>query len=263
MVVRVRTVKQSHASSGPVPAVGNHANLEDMLAEAERKLNAAIGVDAVENLNSSYGYYIDESAWDQMADTFANNGSKEITGAGVYVGRERIRKVLNLRGPRDGRTPDFFTIHQLTQPVIHISEDGNSAKARLRLFQCGGSADGSSGSWIGGIYENTAVKENGEWKFGVQDLHHIFSASYRNGWARVGAAARVKSQPGQPQTERDVPGGGIQQGLGGAVAPSRFSAEFPPDRPIRSKQYAFPQIVEPAFHYKNPVTGRLPPELLP
>jgi hypothetical protein len=263
VVVRVRGVKQWRAASGPVPALGNNANLEDMLAEAERKLDAAIGVDAVENLNSSYGYYIDESAWDQMADTFADNGSKEITGAGVYVGRERIRKVLNLRGPRNGRTPDFFTIHQLTQPVIHISEDGNSAKARLRLFQCGGSADGSSGSWIGGIYENTAVKENGEWKFGVQDLHHIFNASYRNGWARVGAAAGVKSQPGLPQTGRDIPGGGIQQGLGGAVAPSRFSAEFPPDRPIRSKQYAFPKIVEPAFHYKNPVTGRMPPELLP
>ncbi len=33
-------------------------------------------------------------------------------------------------------------------------------------------------------------------------------------------------------------------------------SDFPPDRPIRSKQYAFPEIVEPAFHYKNPVTGR-------
>jgi hypothetical protein len=232
------------------------ANFDALLAEIEHKLDAAIGVDAVENVNSSYGYYIDESAWDEMADTFASNGSKEITGAGVYIGRERIRKVLNLRGPRGGRTADFFTIHQLTQPVIHISEDGGSAKARLRLFQCGGNADGSSGSWIGGIYENTAVKENGEWKLGVQDLHHIFNASYRNGWARVEAAARVNLQPG-------VPGGGIQQGLGGAASPSRFVTEFPPDRPIRSKQYAFPKIVEPAFHYKNPVTGRMPAELLP
>jgi hypothetical protein len=38
--------------------------------------------------------------------------------------------------------------------------------------------------------------------------------------------------------------------------------EFPPDRPIRSKQDVFPQIVEPAFHYKNPVTGRMPQELM-
>jgi hypothetical protein len=96
----------------------------------------------VENLNSSYGYHIDEPARDQMADTFASTGSKEITG--VHVGRDRIGKVLNLRGPRGGRTPDFFAIHQLTRPAIHIAEDGNSAKARLRLLQCGGDSDGSS-----------------------------------------------------------------------------------------------------------------------
>jgi hypothetical protein len=261
-VTRVQVVKQEHAASRAASAAGKDETIDALLLEVERKLNSAIGVDAVENLNSSYGYYMDESAWDRMADTFANTGSKEITGAGIYVGRERIRKVLNLRGPRGGRTPDFFTIHQLTQPVIHISEDGNSAKARLRLFQCGGNSDGSSGSWIGGIYENTAVKENGEWKFGAQDLHHMYNASYRNGWARTGVAPRVNAGPSSPRTGRDVPGGGIQQGLGGAASPARFVTEFPPDRPIRSKQYAFPEIVEPAFHYQNPVTGRMPAELL-
>jgi hypothetical protein len=184
-----------------------------------------------------------------VSDNFKRSPSQE----------ERIRKVLNLRGPRGGRTPAFFTIHQLTQPVIHISQDGNNDKARLRLFQCGGNSDGSSGSWIGGIYENTAVKENGEWKFGVQDLHHIYNASYRNGWARVGTAAPLN----RPRAGRAAPGGGIQQGLGGASSPSRFITEFPPDRPIRSKQYSFPEIVKPAFHYKNPVTGRMPAELLP
>jgi hypothetical protein len=249
-------------SSGPGkgPSMKQGADLESMIAGLEHSLDAAVAVDAVENLNSAYGYYIDESAWDSMADTFADNGSKEITGAGVYVGRERIRKVLNLRGPQGGRTPDFFTIHQLTQPVIHISEDGVSARARLRLFQCGGGADGTSGSWIGGIYENTAVKERGEWKFGDQDLQHTFNASYRNGWAR--AASRATAQPGQKQSGRNVPGGGIRQGLGGAVAPLQFMSGFPPDRPIRSKQYAFPEIVEPAFHYVNPVSGRKPALLL-
>jgi hypothetical protein len=183
-----------HPAAGAAPA--------PTLASLQRRLDATIAVDAVENLNSSYGYYIDESAWDAMADTFASVGSKEITGAGVYVGPEHIRKVLNLRGPRGGRTPGFFTIHQLTQPVIHVAADGNSARARLRLFQCGGSADGSSGSWIGGIYENTAVKENGEWKFGVQELHHAFNASYRNGWARVGTVDQLPATSGAGGSSR-------------------------------------------------------------
>ena len=239
-LVRVPMVNTSRkASSGSIDS----ARLESTLAETERKVDAAIAVDAVENLNSSYGYYLDESAWDQMADTFSvTSGAKEISGAGVYIGQDRIRKVLNLRGPRGGRGATSFTIHQLTQPVIHISEDGQSAKARFRLFQGGGAANGSSGSWIGGIYENTAVKENGEWKFGIQDLHHIFSASYRNGWGKMP----------------------VRQGtVGSAAAAPRVLQDMAPDRPIRSRQYAFPEIVEPAFHYKNPVSGRMPNEFLP
>jgi hypothetical protein len=178
------------------------------------------------------------------------------------VGRERIRKILNLRGPTGGRTADFFTIHQLTQPVIHVAADGRSARARLRLFQDGGSADGSSGSWIGGIYENTTVIEDGEWKFGVQDLHHIFNASYRNGWARAGGVTRLVSQRGPDPRGRDATGGGIRQGLGGARGGNNYTRDFPPDRPIRARQYSFPEIVEPGFHYANPVSGRMPAELV-
>jgi hypothetical protein len=115
-------------------------------------------VDAVENLNSSYGYYIDESAWDNMADTFSvTAGAKELTGAGTYVGRERIREALNLRGPRGGRTPTFFTIHQLTQPVIHIADGRPERQGPLPPVPGRRQRRRSSGSWIGGIYENTAV----------------------------------------------------------------------------------------------------------
>ncbi len=236
------------------------------LAQLGRQLDDAIAVDAVENLMSSYGYYIDESAWDDMAATYASKGSNEITGVGVYVGPERIREILNRRGPRNGRSPTFFTIHQLVQPVIHIAEDGTYANARLRLFQSGGNADGSSGSWIGGIYENTAYFENGEWKFGRQDLHHLFNASYRNGWARVGPSAAQTADENSPKSGpegRAFRGGGITQGLGGAASPNQFAADYPPDGEIRAKQYAFPEITTTAFHYKNPVSGREPPEFLP
>jgi SnoaL-like domain len=248
----------AHPVTGRVARATASAASTASLTQLQQQIDAAIAVDAVENLMSSYGYYIDESDWDGMADTYASIGSKEITGAGVYVGPERIRKILKLRGPLGGRTANFFTIHQLTQPLIHIAADGRSAQARLRLFQCGGSADGSSGSWIGGIYENTAFFENGEWKFGAQDLHHIFNASYRNGWARVGPNAGQLA--GRPPSPRDARGGGITQGLGGARGGGGLATEFPPDRPIRARQYAFPEIVEPAFHYANPVSERAPPE---
>lgn len=258
------------------PAAGAAAATSQQIAALDVQVAREIGVDAVENLNSSYGYYIDESDWNGMADTYSTSyGAKELTGAGVYLGRERIRNALNLRGPAGGRSTSFFTIHQLIQPVITVADDGFSAKARLRLFQGGGNADGSSGSWIGGIYENTAVFENGEWKFGIQDLHHLFNASYRNGWGRAGGAtlpsraapaapqAGAVPQAGAAAAARNTQGGGITQGLGGARSPSSWSTQYPPDRAIRARQYAFPEITEPAFHYVNPVSGRVPKEMMP
>jgi hypothetical protein len=250
------------------------------IAALDLALRRVIAADAFENLNSNYGYTIDESDWDGMSDAYsATVGAKELTGIGVYVGRERVRKALKLRGPNTGRSATTYTIHHLTQPVTHVSADGMTAKQRVRLFQDGGAANGSSGSWIGGIYENTAVFEDGEWKLGTQDLHHIFNASYRNGWARVGGATRLKSQGDAPAAApvaasaprpaapaapagRDVPGGGLTEGIGGARAGSSWSRDFPPDRQIRARQYAFPDIVEPGFHYANPVSGRPPKELV-
>jgi hypothetical protein len=186
----------------------------------------------------------------------------------------------------------------LAQPVTTVAADGATAKQRLRLFQDGGAANGSSGSWIGGIYEETAVFEDGEWKLATQDLHHLFNASYRNGWARVGGVTKLKSQgnaPGPaaaapaaraggappaaaststaprtggqgasvppPPAGRDVPGGGLTEGLGGMRAGNSYAQDFPPDRQIRARQYAFPDIVDVGFHYVNPVSGR-PPKVL-
>jgi hypothetical protein len=133
----------------------------------------------------------------------------------------------------------------------------------VRLFQMGGAADGTSASWIGGIYENTAFLEDGEWKFGRQDLTHTFNASYRNGWARVGQAFRDQAAANPDATGRDALGGGITQGLGGARTGRSWSEDFPPDGAIRARQYTFPEIVTMAFHYRNPVSGREPPEHLP
>ncbi len=93
------------------------------IAELQRQLRVAIGVDATENQMSSYGYYIDESDWDSMADTYGVAGAKELSGVGVYVGGDRIRKALTLRGPKGGRNAATFTIHQVVQPVIHVAEE--------------------------------------------------------------------------------------------------------------------------------------------
>jgi hypothetical protein len=218
------------------------------IEKLEQMLAQAIGYDAAENQMSAYGYYLDESAWDSLIDSCASNCVFELSDVGIYLGKDRARRALKLRYPNNGRGPNSYTIHQLLQPVIHVSEDGKTAHARTRLFQMGGSASGSTGVWIGGTYENQAFFEDGEWKFGVKDLQHQFNASYRNGWSKI--VPRVTNAKAAPKAATK------------GKAPTGLAA-FPPDRPQRTRQYPFPEILEPAFHYKNPVSGRVPPVYLP
>jgi hypothetical protein len=228
-------VASAFRRTSPVP-VKTAAALATLLASTERSVERSRAYHASENLATAYGYYIDEFAWDQTADIFSKDGWKELSYVGTYVGRERIRQSLKLRYP-NGKSPNFLTLHQVVQPVIHVSADARSAKIRARLFQLGGPA-GGEGTWISGIYENTAVDENGTWKLSGMDLDYVWSAPSRGGWVRV------KTPPTAPQVA--------------------MAKTFPPDRPLRGSIAApFPTVYAVPFHYKNPVSGRVPAVMLP
>jgi hypothetical protein len=216
-------------------AVSNVRALESLLTATERSVQRSKAYHAAENLATAYGYYIDEFAWDETAELFSRNGFKELSYVGAYVGRERIRQSMKLRYPNP-KSPDFLTLHHVVQPVIHVSADAQSAKIRGRLFQMGGPS-GGEGTWIAGIYENSAVDEEGTWKLSGMDLDYIWTAPARGGWVRV------TTPPAAPQITMK---------------------EFPPDRPLRGSVAApFPKVHTVPFHYRNPVSGRVPPLLLP
>ena len=216
-------------------AVQTSDALASLLAATERSVERSKAYHASENLATAYGYYIDEFAWDETADIFSRDGWKELSYVGAYVGRERIRQSLKLRYP-DPKSPNFLTLHQVVQPVIHVSPDGRTAKIRARLFQMGGPS-GGEGSWISGIYENTSVDEGGTWKLSGMDLDYIWNAPSRGGWVRI------TTPPAAPQVA--------------------MAKQLPPDRPLRGSIAApFPTVHTVPFHYTNPVSGRVPPLLL-
>jgi hypothetical protein len=216
-------------------AVKTAAALESLIAATEISVERSRAYHASENLATAYGYYIDEFAWDETADIFSREGWKELSYVGTYVGRERIRQSLKRRYPNP-KSPNFLTLHQVVQPVIHVSADARSAKIRGRLFQMGGPS-GGTGSWISGIYENTSVDEGGTWKLSGMDLDYVWNAPSRGGWVR-------KTPPTAPEVA--------------------MAKELPPDRPLRGSIAApFPKVHVVPFHYRNPVSSRMPPVLLP
>jgi hypothetical protein len=205
------------------------------LEETERRLRVATAYDGAENVCNAYGYYIDEFAWDETADIFAREGWKELSYVGTYVGRERIRASLKKRYGPGGRTGSGMTLHQKLQPVITVAPDGRSAKVRERLFQMN-SAEKAAGSYIGGIYEDSCVLEDGVWKISGMDLDYTWLANYAGGWGQVKPAQNARFAP-----------------------PESFLRELPPDRPLRGVVFApYPGVAPMGFHYANPVSGRAP-----
>jgi hypothetical protein len=224
------------APSGAPAAVKTVQTAAAMLTAAERSVARAVAYHAAENLVTAYGFYLDEHKWDDIADLFARDGWMELPYVGTYAGRDRIREALKRRDPSP-RDPNVLQLHQIVQPVIHVSADGRTARIRARAFQLGTGADGA-GSWLGAVYENTAINEDGTWKLSGLDVDYVWQSPSRGGWVHVTAP------PAAPE-------------LG-------LTREYPPDRPLRgSVAPPFPKVSPMPFHYKNPVSGRVPPILLP
>ena len=202
------------------------AALEAKIAETKARIALARDYDQIENLENSYGYYVDKNLWDNVADLFAKDGSTmELAQRGYYVGQDRIRAFLHDFGGKEGPSVNRLGVHAQFQPVINVAPDGKTAKVRIRLLQIMGQA-GGRGTLGGGVYENELVKDQGVWKFKTVHVYNTFTASYDDGPARS---------------------------RGGLPGPSK---RLPPDGPPTLVFQAFPVVENLPIHFKNPVTGR-------
>ena len=200
------------------------AELESSVAALSTRVERLKDVDAIENLVSAYGYYLDKQQWDDFVELFSEDSTMEISQRGVYVGKASIRKAMLLFGPQNIE-PDHVHNHMQFQPVITVAADGKTAKVRSRAFSQLGTFN-RSGLWMGGIYENQLVKENGVWRFHLDHVYTTYFADYEKGWTH-GARGTAKPSP-----------------------------KIPPDRPSTEAYEAFPEVHIPAFHYPHPVTGQ-------
>ena len=222
------------------PDSGAHAqqDLEARIAAARSRL-AAIeqraarvdDVDQIENLQRSYGYYVDKMLWEDVLDLFTDDATMEIGLSGVYVGKDSIRKYLySLSGGREGPLEGVLFNHMQLQPVVTVADDGASAKGRWRaLILTGTYGEGSGGNWGEGPYENEYVKEDGVWKISKLHWYATYFVPYEGGWLHSSTdAVRAYSE-----------GHGVT-----------------PDRPPSEDYAPYPAAFVPPFHYPNPVTGR-------
>ncbi|HEV7716120.1 MAG TPA: nuclear transport factor 2 family protein [Steroidobacteraceae bacterium] len=200
------------------------AKLRDTVKRVTRTVTQLEDERAIENLQRSYGFYVDKALWKEAADLFADDGTLEIGGRGVFVGKPRILQYLTWLAP-DGLVRGKLFNHLQLQPIVHVAPDGNTALGRWRFLAEVGE-DQKSAIWGGGTYENRYVKQDGVWK--IQSLHAYFRfyTPYADGWAKT------------------------------ALPNSRPEERLPPDRPPTVVYDSYPSTFIAPFHYPNPVTGK-------
>lgn len=197
------------------------ADLAQRLAAVERRAQAAEDQLAIANLQRMYGFYVDKSQWEHVADLFARDAVLEINGRGRFIGQDRIREYMRHFGPHE---EGLLMNHLQLQPVVHVDPDGTHGNARLRALMMVGKM-GDHAMWGEAIYENEYVKEDGTWKIARLKAYQVFYTPYDKGWGKE--ASPLLSEFG----------------------------DFPPDEPIEPYP-VYPQYFCPPYHYRNPVTGR-------
>jgi hypothetical protein len=217
-------------ATAPVDARGDRgspvslddASLAAAVSEASRTVARVRDYHELENLQSAYGYYLDQSMWNDLADLFAEDSSMELAQRGVYSGPGRVRGfLLNVFG-RGGEGPVEGQLgnHIQWQPVITIADDGQTAQIRSRMYQQ--MSRGERASMGAAIYENEAVKVDGRWKFSNVHAFNTWGGGYDDGWTR-GASTFV---PGP-------------------------SSDYPPDAPPTLEFQMFPNVYDIPYHYSN------------
>jgi outer membrane murein-binding lipoprotein Lpp len=209
----------------PSPEV---AALQAQITQLTHDAEQLEAVSSVKRLQRAYGFYLDAGKWDEAADLFATNATLELGLGGVYVGKDHIRKYLYaLADNRKGLQYGEINEHMQLQPVVHVAEDGLTAKARWREFSLTGEY-GKFANWGEGPQENEYIKESGVWKIKKLHWYRTFVVPYEGGWGKNADVG----------TDKDP-----------------ILKSLPPDQPSTETYGLWPNVYIPAYHYNNPVTG--------
>jgi hypothetical protein len=203
------------------------ATLETELGQLEHEIGLIEDMKAIKRLQRAYGYYVDKKLSREIGALFADEPttSAELAGLGVYVGKQRIEQLYDLVMGGELK-PGQLHNHIILQGVVHVADDGRTAKGRWRaLIELG--EHGKSATWAEGPYENEYVKEKGVWKFSKVHWYQTVQAPYSPGWHK--APEPMVAEP---------------------------LKDFPPDRPPTEIYKSYPSAYQVPYHYRNPVSGR-------
>ena len=162
------------------------------LEELEKRLVLMEDIQAIEDLQKMYGYYMDTHQREQVASLFSDDTeSIEIESTGLFLGKAGVKRFFldnDLLQPGEKTVPSWINILiMMDQDVIDVDADGKTAKGRWNTWLAEAMNVGGipRQQWVQGYYENEYVKESGRWLFRKLHWNVTFFTSFEAGWLKV------------------------------------------------------------------------------
>lgn len=155
-----------------------------------RDVDRTESVRAVKILQSSYAQYAQFGLWNEAGALFASSGSFIFDGMiqpeQTAKGPAAIAAFLRTRygGGKEGLTGGDLSSMFIDAPVVNLSADGESAKARWQAIIFHG--HGGKARIEGGVFENDYVRERGVWKIATTHYFPQYDGPYEEGWTNWG-----------------------------------------------------------------------------
>jgi hypothetical protein len=173
-------------------------SLRDQVAALSRQVQMLEDVNAIRNLQYTYGYFMDKGLYAEVVDLFADDGELSFMG-GLYQGKESVRRLYEGRLRKlftRGRNHPIYGMlvdHMQSQGVIHIAADRLTARARFRGFLQGGVHKTMADPpphlprqwWEAGVYENVYCRADEVWKIRFLNYNLQWQATFEDGWANT------------------------------------------------------------------------------
>jgi hypothetical protein len=170
--------------------LSGHVGADQALDSFARDVSRTESVRAVKTLQHSYAQYAQFGLWADVGALFTREATFTFDGqvmpATTAKGPVEIATFLRTRygGGQDGIRADGLSSMFVDNPLVNLSADGTTAKARWNALIFHG--HGGKASIEGGIFENDYALDGGVWKISAAHYYPQLDGPYEQGWVNWG-----------------------------------------------------------------------------
>ena len=149
----------------------------------EERLARLEDVEAIKNLKARYAYYCDHGYdADGMASLFVEDSLWTSNSFGTYHGRDAIHEFQSKIS-----SEILWALHFMICPVVNISADGQTASGSWYLIEFAtmtrpSGDDLKDAVVMTAVYNDTFVREDGEWRFKTVSVEFHQVSDLDKGW---------------------------------------------------------------------------------